>query len=62
MDRDLDSLGILYGVCLKWFQAKRTRQCEDGLSSAGLALFWAEMECLCIWVFESLWNRVIGLV
>ena len=45
LDRDLGSLDKMYTMCLKWFGTKRTRQCEEGFSSAGLALFWAKMEC-----------------
>ena len=41
-----DSSDVLYAMCLKWFGTKSTRQCEDGLRYAGLALFWAEMEFL----------------
>ena len=45
LENGWDSLGGLFRKCLKWFGTKRTRQCEDDLSFAGLALFWAEMEC-----------------
>ena len=43
LDMDLDSSGVMYGMCLKWFKAKRTRQNGNGLVFAEVALFWAKM-------------------
>ena len=43
LNNGLDSLGVMYGMCLKWFQAKRTREYGSGLVFAKVALFWAEM-------------------
>ena len=43
LENGLDSLGVLFRMCLKWFQAKRTRQFAFGNGSADDALFWAEM-------------------
>ena len=62
LDWGLDSSGVMYGMCLKWFQAKRTRQNGNGLVFAEVALFLAEMGFLCLRVFESLTIRVLGLL
>ena len=46
LEKGFDSSDGIYGMCLKWFGTKRTSGICFGLSSAELALFWAEMEFL----------------
>ena len=43
LEKGLDNLCVMYGMCLKWFQAKRTRQNGNGLVFAEVVLFWEEM-------------------
>ena len=62
LKRGWDSLGMLYGVCWNWFQAKRTSGFCFGSESAEPALCLQELVILCLRVFERLGNRVLGLV
>ena len=43
LEKGLDSSDGMYGMCLKWFKTKRTRQFGFGLVFAEMALFWAEV-------------------
>ena len=48
-----DSLGMLYGVCWNWLQAKRTSGLWFGLWFADPALFWQKMGFL---VYKGVWE------
>ena len=43
LEKGLDSLGVLFRMCLKWFGTKRTSGICFGLVFAENALFWAEV-------------------
>ena len=43
LDRGLDSSGVLYGMCFKWFKTKRTSEICFGLRFAEDALFGQEL-------------------
>ena len=62
LENGWDSLGMLYGVCWNWFQAKRTSGFCFGSESAEPALFLQELVILCLRVFERLRSRVLDLV
>ena len=50
----------MYGMCLKWFQEKRTRQNGNGFNFAEAALFGKKMVFLCFRVFGKLCTHVFA--
>ena len=43
LEKGLDSSYGMYGMCLKWFQTKRTRQICFGSGYAEIAMFLQEL-------------------
>ena len=53
LNNGLDSSGVLYGMCLKWFKIKHTSEICFGLVFVEMALFWAEVG---VFVLKGVWE------